>query len=271
MIKITFYNYLLWGLCILLISSCKKEPSIQPQIDYKVYKYRSKMIGDEYLLPTYFPENYDTSKRYPVLYILDGNTNFLIVAKKVKNAMKKNEIPPHIVVGIGYVNENKRHRDYTPIYVKNEGEGKVDDFFKFITTELIRVIENNFSADTGRLNRALTGHSYGGIATLYGMFYYQDYFSKFIIGSPSLWYGDNIFFKYEKEYYETNKDLSAKVYMGMGGFEEGWMEPLFLEFTERIKERNYPSLNIYTKMYPKKDHTSVFPIQMEEGVRYVLK
>lgn len=272
MIKITFYKFkTLIAAIFLLIISCKKEPLPPPQIDYKVYSYKSKIIGEEYLLPIYFPENYDTNKRYPVLYTLDGNTNFLIVAEKVKNAIKNKEIPPHIVVGIGYPNENKRNRDYTPIYVKNDGEGKVADFFKFITTELIRVIETNFAADTGRLNRAITGHSYGGIASLYGMFYHQETFSKFIIGSPSLWYGDNIFFQYEKEYFENNKNLRAKVYIGMGGFEEGWMEPLFLEFTERLKGRNYPDLHTMTKMYPGEDHTSVFPIEMEEGVRYVLK
>lgn len=268
MIKISFYSFII---LTLLISACKKEPLPQPKLDYKVYSYKSKIIGEEYLLPIYFPENYDTNKRYPVLYTLDGNTNFLIVAEKVKHAIEKNEIPPYIVVGIAYANENKRDRDYTPIYVKGDGEGKVEEFFKFITSELIQVIENNFAADTGKLNRAITGHSYGGLACLYAMFNHQETFSKFIIGSPSLWYGDNIFFQYEKEYFENNKNLMAKVYMGMGGFEEGWMEPLFLEFTKRIKERNYADLQLLTKMYPKEDHTSVFPIEMEEGVRYVLK
>lgn len=272
MIKIIFYKlFACVSIIFFLITSCQKGPLPEPQIDYKVYSYQSKIIGEEYLLPIYFPENYDTNKRYPVLYTLDGNTNFLIVAEKVKNAIKNKEISPHIVVGIGYPNENKRNRDYTPIYVKGDGEGKVADFFKFITTELVRVIETNFAADTGRLNRAITGHSYGGIACLYGMFYHQETFSKFIVGSPSLWYGDNIFFQYEKEYFENNKNLNSKVFIGMGGFEEGWMEPLFLEFTERLKRRNYPDLYLITKMYPGEDHTSVFPIEMEEGVKYVLK
>lgn len=272
MIKITFLKILpIAFIVILLVSSCKKEPLPKSQVDYKVFSYKSKVIGEEYLLPIYFPENYDTNKRYPVLYTLDGNTNFLIVAEKVKNAIKNKEIPPHLVVGIAYPGENKRDRDYTPTYVKNEGEGKVGDFFKFITTELVRVIETNFSVDTGRINRAITGHSYGGIACLYGMFNHQETFSKFIIGSPSLWYDDNVFFQYEKEYYENNNNLSAKVYIGMGGFEEGWMEPLFLEFTKRLKQRNYRDLYLITKMYPKEDHTSVFPIEMEEGIRYVLK
>jgi uncharacterized protein len=256
---------------MLLTTSCQKEPLPEPELDYKVYSYKSKIIGEEYLLPVYLPEDYDTNKRYPVLYSLDGNTNFLIVADKVRNAVKRKEIAPHIVVGIAYPNENKRDRDYTPIYVKGDGEGKVADFFLFISQELTRVVETNFAADTGRLNRAITGHSYGGIASMFAMFNYQKFFSKFIIGSPSLWYGENIFFQYEKEYFDNNKDLNAIVYIGMGGFEEGWMEPLFLEFTERLKSRKYPNLSIMTKMYPGEDHTSVFAIEMEEGIRYALK
>lgn len=270
MIKIIFRRYLFVSVFLALIS-CRKEPIKAPEVEYKVYKYESKIIGEAYLLPVYFPEGFDTNKRYPVLYALDGNTNFLTIAEKVKDAVKKNLIAPHIVVGIGYVNENKRSRDYTPVYVKNEGDGKVDIFFEFVSKELIKVIEKNFAADTGRLNRALTGHSYGGIACLYALFNHQETFSKFIIGSPSLWYGDNIFFKYEQDYFEKNKNLNAKVYIGMGGFEEGWMEPLYLEFTERLKSRNYNNLYLITKMYQGHDHTSVFPLQMEDGLQYILK
>jgi len=65
----------------------------------------------------------ESDRKYPVIYMLDGNGMFASVMEMQRLMAISNEIPPAFVVGIGYAVEgegaidevmNKRSRDYTP-------------------------------------------------------------------------------------------------------------------------------------------------------------
>ncbi|MDH5717950.1 MAG: alpha/beta hydrolase-fold protein [Spirochaetia bacterium] len=217
----------------------------------------SNIIPADFTIYIYKPEDYPRKDyAYPVLYSFDGDEKFDEVAEIVSLKIAKGEMPDVLIVGMGYGDdENKRIRDYTPTYVSDQSEsGGVESFYQFIKTELIPYIDKNYQTSNIRDDRYIRGHSFGGIAALYGLFFHNDVFKNFIATSASLWYDDLIFFEYEKNYYETNTDLNVKLYASMGSQEPVGMPVMFLEFVEKLKSRNYANLKIKSEIIEGKRH-----------------
>ena len=125
-------------------------------------------------------------------------------------------------------------------------------------------------------DHGLFGHSGGGLFATYALFQRPGGFGRYIIGSPSINAIDRACFKMEKAYAETHKDLPAKVFFGAGEKEVGdpglaaWgivsSETLM---AETLKLRKYPSLQLTTRLFPGKDHMTVIPDILSEGVQAV--
>jgi len=276
-----------FSIILLLFQGCKKdkEDNIDFAIDeskYEKYIFHSDTVGEDYSIYVYVPPSYtqNTTQYYPVLYVLDGDENFRETAGIVEYyAVEKKTTAEAIVIGIGYVNYGNRDRDYTPSNTP-DGSGKVENFYRFLETELIPSIEAVYRTDTTATGRGITGHSYGGIATLWGLLYHTNTFSHFLSGSPSLWYGEtpglsagdtvqHVFFQYESQYAALHTDLSAKLYIGTGTMENGQMGPLTLEFGERLTSRNYPSLNLKYELVEGKEHSTAFIPEMRKGIQFL--
>src|SRR6185503_17561259 len=106
----------------------------------------------------------------PVIYLLDANVYFDIVA----DAIKENNSNA-LLVGLGYKDfmrmDSLRNRDYTfPKALPKDSfpiSGGADKFLSFIGGELLPYIDKTYRTDTS--NRALMGHSLGGYFTLYAL------------------------------------------------------------------------------------------------------
>ena len=83
------------------------------------YMY-SELIADSFFVFVSVPDGYYSGdKRYPVLYVLDGDIAFGIAASIARYLQIGENIPELIVVGIGYGGLDKsagekRRRDYRP-------------------------------------------------------------------------------------------------------------------------------------------------------------
>lgn len=279
------FDHLLCLLTIsLFITSCKKsddDMSFELSDDkYTGYVFHSDTVGEDYNIYVYLPPGYtsSTSQKYPVLYVLDGDDNFIETAGIVDYYSGRQTIEQLIVVGIGYAGYNNRDRDYTPSNT-GDGSGKVSKFYSFLENELIPIVDFNYRTDT--TNRGITGHSYGGIAVLWGLFNNHNTFSTFLAASASLWYGEDangptgvdaseyVFFKYEKEYADLNTDLPAELYVGSGAMEDGQLPALTLEFGERLANRSYSSLDFKYELIEGKEHSTAFIPEMKEGILYL--
>ena len=86
------------------------------------FELRSDKIGEDFLIQVGLPASYGSAdKRYPVVYLLDGNTSFgaaTDIARRLVHDLIEPGIPEVIVVGIGYVKAEQmmglRTRDLTP-------------------------------------------------------------------------------------------------------------------------------------------------------------
>jgi len=235
---------------------------------------KSTSTGRNYDLYIHTPSNYsqDKTKKYPVLYILDGQWDFKLMDSVLGGLVYDKFVPEIIMVGITYSGENAdynglRAMDYTPTPnpdVKGSGDGP--KFLKFLKTELIPFVEANYRTDSTR--RLLQGSSYAGLFTLYAMFADTGLFSGYIAASPAVNYNGSFAFKQETEYAGTHKELPVRLYLAVGS-SEGLTVPVE-EFMRTLQDRGYKGLKLETRVIEGERHASNKPELFNRGLRFVL-
>ena len=138
---------------IVLISNPNKEQNI-PGMFY------SHNVDDNFQIYVALPSNYNPSdlKRYPVIYLLDGDwyfdgSHWRISKGGVKGIISRyaeaGDMPEAILVAIGYPVKNFLERDYLypadPWFVINSGGGL--KFYSFIKDELIPKVDAEFKTN----------------------------------------------------------------------------------------------------------------------------
>lgn len=244
----------------------------------------SNIVGEDFEIYISFPADYfqNDTTYYPVLYSTDGNRNFGLVSNIVNIlSFPGKEIPELFVVDIGYKITGLedwgawRNRDLLPTndpIADKEWEdylyqlsgrnnvvsksGGAQKFFDFIRDELIPYIELNYRVKQN--DRALVGYSYGGVFTLFSLFYSPETFQKYYAGSPSIYWDNKILFQYEKEYADTHKDLSAILFMSFGSLESKSNIANMYEMAYRLESRNYPNLKLETHIFEGETHSSCY-------------
>ena len=137
-------------------------------------------MGSVYHIYIRYPEGYaaDHPKRYPVVYLLDGDSSFPLIAPQHLFLTYDDDLPEAIIVGIAYGSfarpVNHRDIDFGP---------RAADFQRFLADELIPAVESRTRVDPAR--RILVGQSFGGNFVLYSAFTQPDLFWARIASNPS--------------------------------------------------------------------------------------
>lgn len=130
-----------------------------------------------------------TVKRYPVLYLLDGEAHFFStvgIIQQLSQANGNGVLPEMIVVGIQNTN---RLRDLVPA----DDLQKTNPFVDFLTSELIPYINKNYNTAPYKL---LVGHSLGGLTVINMLTKFPELFNAYIAIDPSMWYKGEKFLDY---------------------------------------------------------------------------
>jgi len=143
----------------------------------------------------YLPPNYSyTSRRYPVLYLTDGQAVFvgMHVNRICEELIRRGEIEPLIVVAITEPSWEARVLDLTPpwsdSYKGYEGGGG-EVFLRAIRDTLMPEVNRRYRTLTGPANTAIGGVSLGGLLAAYAGFAHDSTFGKVAAFSPSYWWG----------------------------------------------------------------------------------
>jgi predicted alpha/beta superfamily hydrolase len=199
-------------------------------------------IGQPVASETSDPSSEDRSPQvYPVIYVLDGNGMFLDVLLMARWLARSGEVPPAVIVGIGYPiasfwdTMNLRSRDYTPTAdaellevanrtmwpglpdVETATTGGADAFLDFIQSELMPMIEKEHGGDPN--DATIVGHSFGGLLGSYALVSRPGLFQRHVITSPSLWWDDGYLLELEPKLASKRDDLPARVFFSVGAFE----------------------------------------------------
>ncbi len=176
------------------------EPLVMPGCSRFVL--RSSETGLHYEIFVYVPEAEPPLGGFPVIYVLDGNSDFITVAETVRRVSRRPKatgIVPAIVVGIGYPNTNgyntdRRHLDFTrgPADASvfpdkaTDGCGGQAAYIRFLGHQLLPHVQSRFNADPDC--RILLGHSLAGYFVLDLLSQRPDMFNGYISFSPSVWW-----------------------------------------------------------------------------------
>jgi uncharacterized protein len=274
-----------------------------PLAGSEVHYLRSEHVGDEFKI--FVGHCGESEGAAPVvLYVSDANGLFSSAVDIIRLMQLGAHLPPILVVGIGYrmgalgETVGVRTRDFTPtadpliarISPAVTVMGGAERFLAFIRDELQPWVWSRYRVDAN--DSAYFGHSLGGLFGTYVLLTNPATFRRYGIGSPSLWWDDDIMFEYEATYAKTHDDLPAKAFFTVGAFEnhdgrqrEAGRLPAderakaalryidMVADTERmvfsLRARQYPNLDIASVVLPDEFHITVPPVNLSRSLRYL--
>jgi hypothetical protein len=250
----------------------------------------SDRVEDEYLIKVAYPRDYASSgKRYPVLYVTDAETNFGALQYVVQRLAKDKLIPELIVVGIAYDTSydefyRLRARDLRPSIPDDPDfdlggrpdEGQAETFADFLRSELFPKIDETYRTVEG--DRAYYGHSYGGLFGVWNLMYETDLFNRYVILSPSLWWGElwwgrpRVSHGYHilpaRAATDGTPETDARVFVGSGELEPR-IDELQAEWADAIRPSLDPSVVMHDVIYENETHRTIFGRGIMDGLRHV--
>ncbi|MDP3379053.1 MAG: alpha/beta hydrolase-fold protein [Brevundimonas sp.] len=154
------------------------------------FRLESTSLGRGFDIYVRLPLDYDPEgPAYPVVYLLDGDSLFPILAANHLFLTYDEGLPEAVVVGIAYggfdPSVNRRGLDFqSPDESLSPDQAGAEAFHTVLTDELIPTIEGRFHVDPDR--RVLFGQSRGGNLVLYSAVAHPDVFWGRIASNPSL-------------------------------------------------------------------------------------
>jgi len=210
----------------------------------------------------YLPPNYtETSKKYPVIYMHDGQNLFDNATSYIGeweideslNSLFKKTGKGFIVVGI----ENggtERINEYTPWKNEKYGGGKGDIYINFIVNTLKPYIDKTYRTKKQQKHTGLIGSSLGGLISYYGGLKYPETFGKIGALSTSFWFSNKVT-NFTKNNGNTKK---VKLFL-LVGEKEGYDMVSGTKKTEKLLlETGFKPSNLTFKINPEGNHNEVF-------------
>ena len=163
-----------------------------------VQKFESPQLHNSRALRIYLPPSYEENKakRYPVLYMHDGQNLFDAktaaygvewgIDETVNHLIATGAMDEVIVVGID--NTPDRIPEYTPCCDPKYGGGKLDAYEAFVVDTVKPYVDKTLRTLAGKENTAIMGSSLGGIASVYIAQRHPEVFSKAGGVSSAFWW-----------------------------------------------------------------------------------
>lgn len=179
----------------------------------------SEILHEDRGLIIALPESYQTSSfRYPVLYLLDADSDFQHTAAIVEFLSRTDQVPELIVVGITNTN---RSRDLTPPSGDDDETafwdevGGADEFRRFLAEELIPFVDEEFRTAPYRIIR---GQSFGGLFSIYDYMSETPIFHAYLTSSPAVgWNFDELIDRVPQDFAERERRGRPLLYVASGG------------------------------------------------------
>ena len=207
-------------------------------------KYHRKLKGEgisERDVAVWLPPGYDEhpNKRYPVLYMNDGQNMFdpqtsafgvdWQIDEAADSLIRKGFIKPLIIVGI--YNTPDRWSEYN--------QGNVGDaYMNFIVNRLKPLIDNTYRTLPGREHTAVGGSSSGGLISFVLLWVHSDVFSQAACISPAFKIREIDFVSPVKNYCGKKKEIKIYIDNGSVGLEDSLQTGIDVMLSA-LKEKGY--------------------------------
>ncbi len=206
----------------------------------------------------YDPEN--TDKVYPVIYLLDGQNQFLgtkngyggWVTDKIATCLQSNGHDGFILVGID--NSHNRDKELTPDIgdvipaYKNGFENGVGEIFSnFVANDVMSYVQENYNVSLKPEDNAIIGASSGGIEAFYIGMENMDKFGRIGAISPAFMLFDKSDWDtYLAKFDFSDADKLPRIYFYNGGGDnlERELNPYAKAMPEWMAKLGYPEDNM---------------------------
>ncbi len=252
---------------LFLLATCFSIESAGAQVVLgQKHGIHSSVLNEERNYRISLPDSYAWAKdrRYPVLYVLDGESNFLHTAVSAGFLAAHGEIPEMIVVGI---DSTVRVRDFTQTDWPQAwvGGGGAVNFKRFLSAELIPAIEQTYRADGFRV---LSGHSAGGQFALFCLTSEPSLFRAYIAISPSLDWDHNLPQRSLEKAFDSTRNLEAFLYIARS---DDFGRPLadYKRLVDTLKRKSPKGFRWFSQAFPNETHSGVPLLAQIDALRHL--
>lgn len=269
--KSTFY---IFALILFSFCSCSNAAQLQedPIPTHQTFTVNSEKVKETRTINVWTPSEYaaDTTKRFPVLYMLDGGIkeDFPHVANTLAVLIKNKSIPPTILVGI---ENTQRRRDLTGATNVEEDKkiapvvGGSENFRAFLKDELFSEVANKYRVNE---EKAIIGESVAGLFVVETLLLYPEMFNAYIAFDPSLWWNNHELVK------TTGVHLSkfplSEIRFWFAGSNAKDIYVHTKKLAEVLKSENTPQLTWNYSNEPKEKHNTIFRATKEKALIWTL-
>ena len=256
----------------------------------------SKILHEKRKIWVHVPDSYrqeaSSQRRYPVVYLLDGDSHFPSVVGMIHqlSTVNGNTICPEMIV-VGIPNTN-RMRDLTPTpgggmipsaadstRLKNSGGG--EKFTAFIEGELIPHIDSLYPTAPYKV---LIGHSLGGLLVINTLIHHPNLFNAYVAIDPSMWWANQQLLNTAKQLIPSQQYAAKALFVGIANTMEPGMDTLrvqadtsgstkhirsILALDRLLKANGQTGLRYRGKYYGLDDHSSVPLIAEYDALHFI--
>jgi predicted alpha/beta superfamily hydrolase len=232
----------------------------------------SKILAESRWVRIYLPSSYGDTyfypRRYPVLYLLDGEGLFNPVSSIVQLLSEDRgplEFPEVIIVAI---TNTDRIRDLTPTRSVREPRldsaalsrtGGGEKFLSFMNSELMPHIDSLYRTAPYKI---FMGHSLGGLTVINAFLHHTSMFDAYIASDPSMSWDDHKLLRQAKDILHQDKFAGKTLFLAIANnVPPGLHTATLWSDTTSLFTRHMRSIfslrNTITAAYPQTPHTFI--------------
>ena len=200
--------------------------------DLRLHEFQSRIFRNTRFLRVWLPPGYDqpenSGRRYPVLYLNDGQNLFepsisftgveWQVDETADRLIREGAVPPMIIVGIDNAGKDRfreymPHRSLQPMMLRVQGQ----KYPNFLAKEVMPFVARNYRVAAGPENTGLGGSSLGALIALYTAAVRPGLIGHLLLESPSLWASNRQMIRESREI----KRWPERVFLATGTAEAG--------------------------------------------------
>ncbi|MCD0457221.1 alpha/beta hydrolase [Chryseobacterium sp. LC2016-27] len=241
--------------------------NVKPLTIGEIRTIKSKILNEDRVLNIYLPQNFDKTRSYPIIYLLDGSMNedFIHVTGLIQFFSQMYSMPETIVVGIANIDRKKDftfHTDLKDLQKDYPTTGHSDKFISFLEKELKPYVESQFKTT----DKYLFGQSLGGLLATEILLKKPEMFNNYFIISPSLWWDDQSLLKQAPQLLAKIPDTKKFVYVSVGKGEHPVMVKDAEAFYDVLKKSNKKNWTVEYKMMETDNHATILHRSLYEGL-----
>lgn len=191
-----------------------------PYQNEKKFLCYSTELGRDKVVRVYLPTSYDGKKRFPVLYMHDGQN----IVKKARLSRQSWDVTKTLsklkkdIIVVGVDSDIHRTEDYYP-YPMALKKGKpavpscADAYLDFLVDYVKPMIDHRYKTLSDPKHTYLAGSSLGGLITAYAALKKKGIFGVYGIFSIAFTMADDSFIK---DYKRLGTDLGGRYYLAVG-------------------------------------------------------